>query len=818
MPTFSRSLEQSLHRALALANERHHEYATLEHLLLALIDDQDAAAVMRACNVDLEKLRRNLTSYCETELDNLIVDGGEDSKPTAGFQRVIQRAVIHVQSSGREEVTGANVLVAIFAERESHAAYFLQEQDMTRYDAVNYISHGIAKRAGMSEARPARGVDEETEGKNGNGEEGKKKGDALEAYCVNLNKKAREGKIDPLIGRESEINRTIQVLCRRQKNNPLYVGDPGVGKTAIAEGLARRIINDEVPEVLRDSTVFSLDMGTLLAGTRYRGDFEERLKQVIKEVEAHPGAILFIDEIHTVIGAGATSGGAMDASNLLKPALAAGTVRCIGSTTYKEYRQYFEKDRALVRRFQKIDVAEPTIPDAIEIMKGLKPYFEDYHRLKYTNEAIKAAVELSARYIHDRKLPDKAIDVIDESGAAQMLLPENRRKKTIGIKEIETTIATMARIPPKTVSKDDAEVLQHLESTLQRVVYGQNTAITALSAAIKLARAGLREPEKPIGCYLFSGPTGVGKTEVAKQLAATLGVEMLRFDMSEYMERHTVSRLIGAPPGYVGFDQGGLLTDGVDQHPHCVLLLDEIEKAHPDLYNVLLQIMDHGKLTDHNGKQVDFRNVILIMTTNAGASDMAKAAYGFTRSKREGDDVEAINRLFAPEFRNRLDAIITFAHLPQEVIAKVVDKFVLQLEAQLADRNITIELSEGASKWLIERGYDQLMGARPMARVIQEYIKKPLADEVLFGKLKGGGHVRVVVEKEETGVEKLGFEYLDGPVMPKQEKLPEPRRTKAKPKRRPPRGGGSAPKTPPKGGGGDGAKRSSVPKLPLAKV
>lgn len=808
MPTFSRSLEQSLHRALAVANERHHEYATLEHLLLALIDDQDAAAVMRACNVDLEKLKRNLASYLESELDNLVTEGGEDSKPTAGFQRVIQRAVIHVQSSGREEVTGANVLVAIFAERESHAAYFLQEQDMTRYDAVNYISHGIAKRPGLSESRPVRGAEgEEAETKSG--EEPKKKGDALEAYCINLNKKAKEGKIDPLIGREAEINRTIQVLCRRQKNNPLFVGDAGVGKTAIAEGLARRIVHGEVPDVLKNATIFALDMGTLLAGTRYRGDFEERLKQVIKEIEAYPGAIMFIDEIHTVIGAGATSGGAMDASNLLKPALAAGNVRCIGSTTYKEYRQYFEKDRALVRRFQKIDVNEPSVADAIEIMKGLKPYFEAYHKLKYTNDAIKAAVELSARYIHDRKLPDKAIDVVDESGAAQMLLPESRRKKTIGIKEIETTIATMARIPPKSVSKNDAEVLQHLEQTLKTTVYGQDKPVEALAASIKLARAGLREPEKPIGCYLFSGPTGVGKTEVAKQLAAGLGVHLIRFDMSEYMERHTVSRLIGAPPGYVGFDQGGLLTDGVDQHPHCVLLLDEIEKAHPDLFNVLLQIMDHGKLTDHNGKQVDFRNVILIMTTNAGASDMAKAAYGFTRSKREGDDMEAINRLFAPEFRNRLDAIITFNHLSPEIIAKVVEKFVLQLEAQLADRNVTIELSEEASRWLIANGYDELMGARPMARVIQEHIKKGLADEVLFGKLKSGGHVRVTVVKDDAGKDKIGFEYLEGPVTPKPEKLPEKR---AKPRRPRVRRKPSGPKDddPPRGG--------TVPKVPLVKV
>ncbi|WAC26693.1 ATP-dependent Clp protease ATP-binding subunit ClpA [Ancylobacter sp. SL191] len=818
MPTFSRSLEQSLHRALALANERHQEYATLEHLLLSLVDDQDSAAVMRACNVDLDKLRRNLVEYIDTELDNLVQDGGEDSKPTAGFQRVIQRAVIHVQSSGREEVTGANVLVAIFAERESHAAYFLQEQDMTRYDAVNYISHGIAKRAGMSESRPVRGAEEETETKTG--EDTKKKADALDAYCVNLNKKAREGKIDPLIGRDSEIHRTIQVLCRRSKNNPLFVGDPGVGKTAIAEGLARRIVNGEVPEVLRKATVFSLDMGALLAGTRYRGDFEERLKQVVKEIEAYPDAIMFIDEIHTVIGAGATSGGAMDASNLLKPALAAGTLRCIGSTTYKEYRQYFEKDRALVRRFQKIDVPEPTVPDAIEILKGLKPYFEDYHRLRYTNEAIKAAVELSARYIHDRKLPDKAIDIIDESGAAQMLLPEGRRKKTIGVKEIEATIATIARIPPKTVSKSDTEVLAGLETTLKRVVYGQDKAIEALASAIKLARAGLREPEKPIGSYLFSGPTGVGKTEVAKQLASSLGVELLRFDMSEYMERHTISRLIGAPPGYVGFDQGGLLTDGIDQHPHCVLLLDEIEKAHPDLFNILLQVMDHGKLTDHNGKQVDFRNVILIMTTNAGAADLSKSAFGFTRSKREGDDVEAINRLFAPEFRNRLDAIITFAHLTNEVIALVVEKFVLQLEAQLADRNVTIELSDEATAWLVERGYDQQMGARPMGRVIQEHIKKALADEVLFGKLRSGGHVRVVLKTDDDGDSALTFEFPEGPITPKPEKI-EPVKAKRAPRRKAP--AKAAPKavkaTKPAGEGGRPRPGGSkVPKVPLVKA
>ncbi len=775
MPSFSRNLEQSLHRALAIANERHHEYATLEHLLLSLTEDGDAGAVLRACSVDLEVLRKSLREYIEQELDNLVSDGRDDAKPTAGFQRVIQRAVIHVQSSGREEVTGANVLVAIFAERESHAAYFLQEQDMTRYDAVNYISHGIAKRPGLSDSsKTPRGTEDEAdardqkEGKEGG--ESKKKEGALDAYCINLNKKARDGRIDPLIGREAEVQRTIQVLCRRHKNNPLLVGDPGVGKTAIAEGLARKIVKSEVPEVLAEATVFALDMGTLLAGTRYRGDFEERLKQVMKEIENHKKAILFIDEIHTVIGAGATSGGAMDASNLLKPALAQGTLRCIGSTTYKEYRQYFEKDRALVRRFQKIDINEPSIPDAIEIMKGLKPYFEEFHKIRYTNEAVKAAVELSARYINDRKLPDKAIDVIDETGASQMLLPESKRKKTIGIKEVEATIATMARIPPKTVSKDDAEVLEHLTETLERVVYGQSKAIEALTSAIKLARAGLRDGEKPIGCYLFSGPTGVGKTEAARQLAVSLGVELIRFDMSEYMERHTVSRLIGAPPGYVGFDQGGLLTDAIDQHPYSVLLLDEIEKAHPDLYNILLQVMDHGKLTDHSGKAVDFRNVILIMTTNAGASDMQRSAYGFTRTKREGEDIEAINRMFAPEFRNRLDAVVAFGHLPPEVIAKVVDKFIMQLEAQLADRNVTIELTDEARSWLVEHGYDEHMGARPMARVIQQVIKTPLADEVLFGRLKNGGAVKVVVTASDDGVKTLGFVYPEGPVLPRPER------------------------------------------------
>jgi ATP-dependent Clp protease ATP-binding subunit ClpA len=745
---------------MALANERTHEYATLEHLLLALLDDQDAAAVMRACNVDVDALRRTLVTYVDTDLATLVVDDGEDAKPTAGFQRVVQRAVIHVQSSGREEVTGANILVAIFAERESHAAYFLTEQNMSRYDAVSYISHGIAKRPGASEARPVRGADEEGE----DGEKPVKQGtEALEAYCVNLNNKSRSGKIDPLIGREPEVERTIQILCRRQKNNPLLVGDPGVGKTAIAEGLARKIVNGEVPDVLKDCTIFALDMGSLIAGTRYRGDFEERLKNVVKELEQFKGAILFIDEIHTVIGAGATSGGAMDASNLLKPALQSGTLRCMGSTTYKEFRQHFEKDRALARRFQKIDVGEPSIPDAIKILKGLKPYFETYHKVRYTGDAVKAAVELSAKYINDRKLPDKAIDVIDETGASQMLLPEGKRKKVIGVKEIEDVIAKMARIPSKTVSKNDAESLRDLEMNMKHVVFGQDDAIKQLSAAIKMARAGLRDPEKPIGCYLFSGPTGVGKTEVARQLSKIMGVELLRFDMSEYMERHSVSRLIGAPPGYVGFDQGGLLTDGVDQHPHCVLLLDEIEKAHADLFNILLQVMDHGKLTDHNGKKIDFRNVVLIMTTNAGASDAAKEAIGFGRGRREGEDTEAIKKLFTPEFRNRLDAVIGFAPLSREVIERVVEKFVLQLEAQLSDRNVTFELSAEATRWLADKGYDDAFGARPLGRVIQDTIKKPLADEILFGKLLRGGTVRVMVKADQSGLE---FEIIEAPHLP----------------------------------------------------
>ncbi len=749
MPTFSSSLENAIHTALAYANSRRHELATLEHLLLALVDEEDAANVMRACYVDLEALRASLIGFLDTELDTLVSDEAEpEATPTTAFQRVIQRAAIHVQSSGRTEVTGANVLVAIFAERESHAAYFLQEQDMTRYDAVNYISHGVAKDPAYGETRQVSGA-EDIEDVTGNNSEAKASESALGKYCVDLNAKARSGDIDPLIGRDYEVERCIQILCRRRKNNPILVGDPGVGKTAIAEGLAQKIVKGETPEILGGATIYSLDMGALLAGTRYRGDFEERLKAVVTELENHPDAVLFIDEIHTVIGAGATSGGAMDASNLLKPALQGGKLRCMGSTTYKEYRQHFEKDRALSRRFQKIDVKEPSVEDTIKILKGLKPYFEEHHHIKFTNDAIKTAVDLSARYIHDRKLPDKAIDVIDEAGAYQHLVAESKRRKTIGTKEIEAVVAKIARIPSKSVSRDDATLLKDLESSLKRVVFGQDAAITALASAIKLSRAGLREPEKPIGNYLFAGPTGVGKTEVARQLADTLGVELLRFDMSEYMEKHAVSRLIGAPPGYVGFDQGGMLTDGVDQHPHCVLLLDEIEKAHPDVYNILLQVMDHGKLTDHNGRTVDFRNVILIMTTNAGASEMAKTAIGFGRDKREGEDTAAIERTFTPEFRNRLDAIISFGALSKEVILKVVDKFIAQLEAQLMDRNVTFELTRAASEWLAEKGYDDRMGARPLARVIQEHIKRPLAEELLFGKLAKGGVVKVGIKNGE---------------------------------------------------------------------
>ena len=745
MASFSPVLEETIHRALTLASDRKHELATLEHLLLALLDDKDAAAVITACDVDIEPLRADVMRYLDEDLASLTVEDFEEARPTAGFHRVIQRAVIHVQSSGREEVTGANALVALFAERESHAVYFLQERDMTRYDAVNYISHGISKSGESTVAKPILGAD------NDGGEEAKQK-DPLEEYTVNLNQKARDGDIDPLIGRDEEVERCIMVLSRRRKNNPLLVGDPGVGKTAIAEGIARRIVNDDVPDVLLDATIFSLDMGALLAGTRYRGDFEERLKAVMNKLQETDGAILFIDEIHTIIGAGATSGGAMDASNLLKPALQSGKLRCMGSTTYQEYRQHFEKDRALARRFLKIDVKEPSIEDSIKILMGLKPYFEEFHKVKYTKEAIQAAVNLSVRHITDRKLPDKAIDVIDEAGARTKLVEEKKRKKNIGLKEIEYVISKIARIPPKSISRDDEKALKSLPMDIKRMVFGQDKAIEQVVAAVKLARAGLREPDKPIGSYLFAGPTGVGKTEVAKQLAMTQGLELLRFDMSEYMERHTVSRLIGAPPGYVGYDQGGLLTDAVNQNPHSVLLLDEIEKAHPDIYNILLQVMDNGFLTDANGRKVDFRNVILIMTTNAGAADAAKAEIGFGRGMKDDEQDAAIKRRFTPEFRNRLDATVSFSALTPDDIGKVVDKFVIQLEAQLTERKIEFELSKGANHWLANKGYDKRYGARPLARTIQEYIKKPLADEILFGKLKQGGLVKVGVDRKKENL------------------------------------------------------------------
>lgn len=750
----SKHLERTLHRAIDTAGEYRHEFATLEHLLLALTEDSDAVAVMRACGVDIVLLQKELIEHLSTTLDNLTSQTAVEAKATASFQRVIQRAVIHVQSAGRAEVTGANVLVAMFNERESFAVYFLNQQGMNRFDAVNYLSHGIAKVPGRNQyRRPSGTSDEESaeaQAANATG------ASLLSAYCVNLNRKAAEGKIDALIGRDEELERVIQILCRRSKNNPILVGDPGVGKTAIAEGLALRIVKGDVPEVLKPATVYSLDMGALLAGTRYRGDFEERLKGVIAELEKDSHAVLFIDEIHTIIGAGATSNGAMDASNILKPGLSNGTIRCIGSTTYKEYRNHFEKDRALLRRFQKVDVNEPALDDAIKIMRGLKGIYEKHHGVNYTDAAIKASVELSAKYIGDRKLPDKAIDVIDEAGAIQKLRKPEDRKTTIQVKDIEDVVAKIARIPSKAVSQDDKQTLQNLSRDLKRVVFGQDKAIEALASSVKLSRAGLREPEKPIGSYLFSGPTGVGKTEVARQLAHTMGLKLIRFDMSEYMEKHSVSRLIGTPPGYVGFEQGGLLTDAIDQTPHAVLLLDEIEKAHPDLFNLLLQVMDYGKLTDNNGKTVDFRSVVLIMTTNAGASELSKTAIGFERTHRFGEDEEAIKRQFTPEFRNRLDAIIPFTPLPMEVVEKVVDKFLMQLEAQLADKHVTIEISAEARKYLAEHGYDAANGARPLSRLIQEKIKKPLADELLFGKLRKGGVVRI-----ESRDKELTFEFIE---------------------------------------------------------
>ena len=755
MPSFSQILEETLHRAIHLAKERSHEYVTLEHLLLSLAEDADASDVMRACNVNLKELRESVISFLDETLTHLITSEAEEAKPTPSFTRVIQRAAIHVQSAGKEEVTGANVLVALFAERESHAVFFLLEQEMSRYDAVRYISHGITKISGSGDSEERQETIDETHRSEGAKET--KAGEALSAYCVNLNEKAKQNAIDPLIGREKEVERTVQILCRRRKNNPLYVGDPGVGKTAIAEGLALKITRGEVPEALENTIIYSLDMGILLAGTRYRGDFEERMKQVLKEIEQNPDAVLFIDEIHTIIGAGSTSGGAMDASNLLKPALQSGRLRCLGSTTYKEFRDFIEKDRALTRRFQKVDVDEPAPEESVKILTGLKPYFEKHHGVRYTVEALKSAVELSIRHMHDKKLPDKAIDVLDEAGASQMLAPLPKRKKVIGVKEIEAVVSAMARVPAKSVSKDDAQILKTLSKNLKTAIFGQDTAIEEVTAAVKMSRAGLRDDNKPVGSYLFIGPTGVGKTEVSRALAKQLGVELIRFDMSEYMERHSVSRLIGAPPGYVGYEQGGLMTDAVDQKPHCVLLLDEIEKAHPDLFNLLLQVMDNGALTDNNGKKVDFRNVVLIMTSNCGASEMQKAGIGFGQSfEKKGEDMEAVKKAFTPEFRNRLDAIISFSALSEEIVIQIVQKFIVQLEQQLAERNVTISVSDKAAQYLARKGYDRLMGARPMARLIQEEVKKPLADELLFGKLKNGG--AVIADLDESG-EKIALRY-----------------------------------------------------------
>jgi ATP-dependent Clp protease ATP-binding subunit ClpA len=744
----STNLEKTLRDAYQLATLNKHEFVTMEHLLFCLIDDKDALSVLNACGIDIFLLRKNLDEFISKELKNLQENFSGEPKLTNSFQRILQRAAIHVQSSGREEVTGANMLVAIFSEKESHAVYFLKKQNMSRLDAVQYISHGIAK---VKDGNQNEHIDEDIiDGKSSN----QKIKNTLDEFCINLNLKAEKGGIDNLIGRKNEIDRTIQILCRRQKNNPLFVGDAGVGKTAIAEGLAKRIVEKDVPDIILDAVIYSLDMGALLAGTRYRGDFEERLKEVLKELQKEKKAILFIDEIHTVIGAGATSGGSMDASNLLKPSLGNGTLRCIGSTTYKEFKNYFEKDRALVRRFQKIDIKEPTKDEAIKILQGLKSYYENYHDIKYSSRAIISAVELSNKYIGDRKLPDKAIDVIDEAGASQYLLPTSKRKKMITEKEIESVVALIARIPPKSVSHDDKESLLSLEGDLKNFVFGQDKAIEELSSSIKLARAGLREDGKPIGSYLFSGPTGVGKTEVARQLSKTLGVKLLRFDMSEYMERHTVSRLIGAPPGYVGFDQGGLLTDGVDQHPHCVLLLDEIEKAHFDLFNILLQVMDYGKLTDHNGKSVDFRNVILIMTTNAGAIDISKKGIGFNSYRSNTDSNEEIKKIFSPEFRNRIDSTIHFNHLTKEVVLNIVDKFIIEIEAQLDEKKVTLSIDSQTKEYLAEKGYDEVYGARELARIIQEKIKKPIAEELIFGSISKGGYVEITFKEGE-----INFNY-----------------------------------------------------------
>ncbi|MES9899938.1 MAG: ATP-dependent Clp protease ATP-binding subunit ClpA [Sedimenticola sp.] len=739
----SKELEFTLSQAFKRARQQNHEFMTVEHLLLALLDNPAAAILLKACGVNMEELRKEIDQFIDETTPLLPDDSEHEAQPTLGFQRVLQRAVFHVQSSGREEVTGANVLVAIFSEQESHANYLLQKQGVARLDVVNYISHGISKvhdESGEGADQFHEAADQESEGAAQK---------PLESYAVNLNEQARLGKIDPLIGRKEEIERTVQTLCRRRKNNPLLVGEAGVGKTAIAEGLAKKIVDQEVPEVLSECTIYSLDLGGLVAGTKYRGDFEKRLKSVLAQLKQEPDTILFIDEIHTVIGAGAASGGVMDASNLIKPVLASGELRCIGSTTYQEFRGIFEKDRALARRFQKIDVKEPTVEETVAILKGLKSRFEEHHKIRYNPKALRTAAELADRYINDRHLPDKAIDVIDEAGAHVQLMPKSKRKKSINVSDIEAIVAKIARIPPKSVSVSDVEALRNLDRDLKLVVFGQDEAISSLTAAIRMSRSGLGSEQKPVGSFLFSGPTGVGKTEVTRQLARILGVELIRFDMSEYMERHTISRLIGAPPGYVGFDQGGLLTEEVNKHPHSVLLLDEIEKAHPDVFNLLLQVMDHGTLTDNNGRKADFRNVVIVMTTNAGASEMSRPSIGFTSQDHSSDGMEAIKKVFSPEFRNRLDATIQFQSLPFDVIEHVVDKFIFELEGQLEEKRVALIIEPEAKSWLAKHGYDKALGARPMARLIQEKIKKPLAEEVLFGKLSAGGLVRIGVADGE---------------------------------------------------------------------
>ena len=755
----SRDLEVTLNSAFKRAREVRHEYMTVEHLLLGLLDNASAVQVLNACGADLSKLREELDQFVTETTPALPEDSERDTQPTLGFQRVLQRAVFHVQSSGKQEVTGANVLVAIFSEQESQAVYFLKQQEIARIDVVNYISHGIAR----SEEASADG-ETETESQSNQAASGEERTSNLDGYCTNLNLEVEKGRIDPLIGRDEELSRVIQTLSRRRKNNPLLVGEAGVGKTAIAEGLAYRIEEGQVPEVIKDAVVYSLDLGSLLAGTKYRGDFEKRLKALLGELEKEKHAILFIDEIHTIIGAGAASGGVMDASNLLKPLLSTGQLKCIGSTTFQEFRGIFEKDRALARRFQKVDVLEPSVEDTIKILNGLKSRFEEHHELRYTKAALTTAVELSAKYMSDRHLPDKAIDIIDEAGAMQRLMPPSRRKKVIGVPEIEAVVANIARIPPKQISKSDTEVLENLERDLKLTVFGQNEAIERMSSAIKLSRAGLKQEGKPVGCFLFAGPTGVGKTEVSRQLSRTLGIELVRFDMSEYMERHTVSRLIGAPPGYVGFDQGGLLTEAITKNPHCVLLLDEVEKAHPDVFNLLLQVMDHGTLTDNNGRKADFRHVVLIMTTNAGAESLSKRSIGFSEQDQTTDGMEAIKRYFTPEFRNRLDAIVQFGALDEDVIEQVVHKFIAELQAQLDDRKVSIELDDSAMRWLAKRGYDRAMGARPMARLIQDSIKRPLADAILFGDLAGGGSVLVTVDNNDE----LAFEMAPREVKSKE--------------------------------------------------